>query len=75
MIRVDLPPPETPVTQVKVPSGIWAVTFWRLFSLRADDGEALLLVDAPALVGQGHFQPAGKILPGQAFGRGLDLGG
>ena len=28
--RVDLPPPETPVMQVKVPSGISAVTFFRL---------------------------------------------
>ena len=30
MTRVDLPPPETPVTQVKVPSGISAVTSLRL---------------------------------------------
>src|SRR3546814_8107515 len=32
-MRVDLPLPETPVTQVKVPSGIAASTFCRLFSL------------------------------------------
>ena len=30
MTRVDLPPPETPVTQVKRPSGIAAVTLFRL---------------------------------------------
>src|SRR5712671_5083370 len=30
MSRVDLPPPETPVTQVNRPSGISAVTFLRL---------------------------------------------
>ena len=30
MIRVLLPPPETPVTQVKVPSGMSAVTVFRL---------------------------------------------
>ena len=32
MSSVDLPPPETPVMQVKRPSGISAVTFFRLFS-------------------------------------------
>ncbi len=31
MIRVDFQPPETPVSQVNVPSGIDAVTFFRLF--------------------------------------------
>ena len=30
MSKVDLPPPETPVTQVNRPSGISAVTFFRL---------------------------------------------
>ena len=28
--KVDLPPPDTPVTAVKVPSGMSAVTFFRL---------------------------------------------
>ena len=32
MSRVDLPPPETPVMQVNVPSGIEAVTFLRLLA-------------------------------------------
>ena len=31
--KEDFPPPETPVTQVKVPSGILAVMFLRLFAL------------------------------------------
>src|SRR3982751_5818751 len=30
MVKVDLPPPETPVMQVKVPTGISAVTSFRL---------------------------------------------
>ena len=30
MMRVDLPPPDTPDTQVKVPSGISTETFFRL---------------------------------------------
>ena len=32
-IRVDFPLPETPVTQVKVPTGIFKWTFLRLFPL------------------------------------------
>ena len=30
-IKVDLPLPETPVTQVKVPTGIFKLTFFKLF--------------------------------------------
>src|ERR1700727_1396735 len=37
MTRVDLPPPETPVTQVKSPSGIVAVTSLRLLPRRHRD--------------------------------------
>ena len=29
--KVDLPLPETPVTQVKVPNGIFKLTFFKLF--------------------------------------------
>ena len=32
-IRVDLPLPETPVTQVNVPTGIFKFTFFKLFPL------------------------------------------
>ncbi len=34
---VDLPPPETPVTQVKVPSGNSAVSVLQIVAARADD--------------------------------------
>jgi len=33
MVKLDLPEPETPVMQVKVPSGIEAVTFFRLLAV------------------------------------------
>ena len=32
--NVDFPEPLTPVTQVKVPMGMRAVMFWRLFSVQ-----------------------------------------
>ena len=32
LIREDLPEPDTPVIQVKIPIGISAEIFWRLFS-------------------------------------------
>ena len=32
MVKLDLPEPDTPVMQVKVPSGMEAVTLRRLFS-------------------------------------------
>ena len=32
-IKVDFPLPETPVTQVKVPTGIFKFTFFKLFPL------------------------------------------
>ena len=33
MVKLDLPEPDTPVMQVKVPSGIDAVTLWRLLAV------------------------------------------
>ena len=33
MVKVDLPPPETPVMQVKTPTGISPVTSFRLLPL------------------------------------------
>ena len=33
MVSEDLPEPETPVIAVKVPSGIFAVTSWRLLAV------------------------------------------
>ena len=32
MVKLDLPEPDTPVMQVKVPSGMLAVTFFRLLA-------------------------------------------
>ena len=40
MTSVDLPPPETPVTQVKRPSGISAVDVLEIVAARADDARA-----------------------------------
>ena len=37
MTSVDLPPPETPVTQVKSPSGIVAGDVLQVVAARADD--------------------------------------
>ena len=62
--KVDLPPPDTPVTAVKVPSGISAVTFFRLlprapttlmrrpfFGLRRSAGTATLELAGEILAG------------------------
>ena len=50
MTSVDLPPPETPVMQVKVPSGISAVTFLRLLPF-APTTLSMRLFDALAALG------------------------
>src|SRR4051794_23594233 len=34
LIKVDLPEPETPVTQIRPPSGMRTLTFLRLFSVQ-----------------------------------------
>jgi hypothetical protein len=41
MVKLDLPEPETPVTQVKVPSGSAAVTFGEVVGARTVDGQLL----------------------------------
>ena len=71
---VDLPPPDTPVTQVNRPSGISAVTFFRLlprapmsFSVRG----ACLAAGAPAP----GWSLAGEILAGERVRVRHDLGG
>ena len=75
MVSVDLPEPETPVTQVKRPSGISAVTFCRLFSRGADDCERLALLGRAPLVRQRDLPRAGEVLPGEAVGVGHDVVG
>ena len=63
MISVDLPPPETPVTQVKMPSGIAAVTFFRLLPRAPTILQlAARRRDAAALGGIGTIARAGEIL-------------
>jgi hypothetical protein len=77
MTSVDLPPPLTPVTQVKTPSGMSASTFCRLLP-RAPRTPIALLISA-ALFGDRDFAAAGEIgagdrvfvllnLIGRAFG-------
>ena len=73
MTSVDLPPPETPVTQVNRPSGIVAVTFFRLLP-RAPT----ILSSRPgrgAAPRRDRDDPlAGEIVAGQRIGIGGDLG-
>ena len=57
IVRVDLPPPETPVMQVSVPSGIAAVTFFRLLPLRADDLQPAIVHRLAALGGHAESAP------------------
>ena len=53
MTSVDLPPPETPVTQVKRPSGISAVTFLRLLPRAPTSFSARPLLGLRRLAGTG----------------------
>ena len=61
MIRLDLPEPETPVTQVKVPSGIAAVTSLRLLARAPCDGD-LVAVALAALGRHLDLRRAGEVL-------------
>ena len=74
-MSVDLPPPETPVMQVKVPSGISAVTFFRLLPRAPDDLQHPALLRLAPLGRHGHREFAGEILAGQRVRVGHDLGG
>ena len=74
MTRVDLPPPETPVTQVKRPSGIVAVTFFRLLPRAPTIFSSLPGVGGAAPRRDRHRPLAGQILAGQRVGVGGDLG-
>ena len=61
---VDLPPPETPVTQVNRPSGISAVTFFRLLPRALIDLDAAARVAAAPLRHR-DAQFAGEIFAGE----------
>ena len=75
MISVDLPEPETPVTQVRRPIGISAVTFCRLFSVAPTMRIALPFCGRAPLGRQRDLPRAGEVLPGEALGVGEDVVG
>ena len=74
MTSVDLPPPETPVTQVKRPSGIVAVTFFRLLPRAPTIFSSLPGSRRAAPAGIGDRPLAREIMAGQRIGVGGDLG-
>ena len=63
---VDLPPPETPVTQVKAPSGIDAVTFFRLLPVAPVTVSRRVFEIGAALLRHWDRERAGEILAGDA---------
>ena len=65
MSRVDLPPPDTPVTQVKTPSGISAEMFLRLLARAPLTRMRAALLPFAAEGGQRDLLEAGEILAGQ----------
>ena len=69
MISVDLPPPETPVTQVKVPSGMSTRDVLQVVGAGADDADAAGRV-APArrCFGSGIWRKPVEVLAGEAVG-------
>src|SRR5204863_6256497 len=63
--RVDLPLPETPVTQMKQPSGNDALTFFRLFALAprtVSQPSALLPPECESLIGRGATRCLGTAI-------------
>ena len=71
--RVDLPPPETPVTQVKVPSGNPAVTSFRLLPLAPTTRTHAVLLHRPAHRRHRDAPAARQIVAGQRGRIGRDL--
>ena len=63
MIREDLPPPETPVTQVKVLNGIQAFTACRLLAVAPSTTSFLLFLNFRLESGIGIFKEPFKYLP------------
>ena len=74
MTRVDFPPPETPVTQVKRPSGIDAVTLFRLLPRAPTILSSRSGVARAALRRDRHRPLAREIMAGQRIRIGGDLG-
>ena len=74
MVKVDLPPPETPVMQVKVPDRDFAGHGLEVVAPRAGYPQQLLLVELAALLGDGNLACAGQVLAGDAALAGHDVG-
>ena len=67
MMSVDLPEPETPVTQVSRPSGISHRDVAQVVAGRADDAQLPVLASARrAQARQGDLALAAQVLPGDA---------
>ena len=67
MTSVDLPPPETPVTQVNVPSGKATVRFCRLLARAPTTVSAARSRGARRRSGRGICRKPGEVLAGQAL--------
>ena len=67
MVRVDLPPPETPVMQVRVPSGICGRDILEIVAARADHLQPAIVHGLAALARNGDVLDADEIFAGQAF--------
>ena len=63
MVSVDLPPPETPVTQVNVPSGNSAVTSLQVVAGGALDHARFLPLPLRRVVGIGISRAPGRYWP------------
>ena len=74
MTSVDLPPPETPVTQVKSPSGMRRRDVLEIVAARADDFELPPRISGAAPRRDRDLPLAGQIMAGQRIGIGGDLG-
>ena len=73
MTSVDLPEPETPVTQVKSPSGIGTLTFFRLLPRAPTMRDLARRIRPHAQRRQRDAAPPGEVLAGDRGGVGLDV--
>ncbi len=72
-MSVDLPEPDTPVTQVNSPSGMCARHVRQVVAARADDADLARGVGPHAQARQRDAALAGEILPGDRLGIRLDI--
>ena len=75
MVKVDLPPPETPVMQVNRPAGISPVTSFRLLPRAPITRMTFFLSGFLRRLRDLDLARAGQVLAGQALGLGHDVGG